>query len=292
MQMKYSKFIKTIFSIIFLMVSYLHCYSQSESNGEIEEDQKENKKIIGFSLHSGLYIVNADIDGSGLGLGARINIPVNAMLSLRVNYFNSFSKGLSSQPWTHSSQGGGLIENEYEPYRDNVQGWFPSYKFRQSTIELEGLLNLAPLLNKTANFNLSGFDVYILGSYVFFGHRLDLDLLDESGKPYENLVSLSGWTIEKFNLDSGRKEIKNKLIGYYDGDYETQMNTAIRNKTYSYGAGLKYHVSPSFSIGLEYKNVNYKDFDYIDGVRFKNPSELSLDNDLANYMNIFIEGKL
>lgn len=292
MQMKYSKFMKTIFSIIFLMVSYLHCYSQSESHGEIEEDQEENKKIIGFSLHSGLYKVNADIDGSGLGLGARIHIPVNAILSLRVNYFNSFSMGLSSQPWTHSNQGGGLVENQYEPYRDNAQGWFPSYKFRQSTIELEGLLNLVPLLNKTANFNLSGFDVYILGSYGFFGHRVDLDLLDESGKPYENLVSLSGWTIEKFNFDSGRKEIKNKLIGYYDGVYETQMNTAIRNKTYSYGAGLKYHVSPSFSIGLEYKNANYKDFDYIDGVRFKNPSELSLDNDFANYMNVFIEGKL
>lgn len=239
--------------------------------------------------------MKADVDGSGIGYGLRLITPVNTTLSLRLNIFRSTATGLSYHSWTHSSVsnpiGGGLVENIYQIYRDNQEGWFPSYRFSQSTFEIEGIININKLINKQLDINFEIFDLFILGSYGIFSYKTELDLLDKNGSPYTNLLTKTNWTYEKFDTKDGRKEIRENLSQIYDGNYESEFIGAIRNKTYSYGGGLKVDLNTNLNLGLEYKIINYHDFDYADGIRFRTSNALTLDNDSARYLNLFLEFK-
>ncbi len=252
-------------------------------------------KVFGISPHYGYNKMIADIPGNGYGYGVRLIAPMNATLSLRLNYFGTSSSGISLQPWTHSSVGtpfgGGLVEYIYQPYQNNPDGWFPSYSFSQFTIELEGLLSITKLLNKQFDMPVYNFDLYILGSYGFYRHTTRMDVLDQNGKPYINLISKTGWTNEKFDTKEGREAIKKAITDIYDGEYETQLSVAIKKITYSYGAGLKFNINSRLNLGIEYKIIKYSNFDYADGIRFKSSVEFSGDDDSARYADFLLEYK-
>ncbi len=126
---------------------------------------------------------------------------------------------------------------------------------------------------------------------VFTAIKQNWDLLDKNGAAYNNLISSTGWTSDKYNSKEGRKEIRNQLNSIYDGKYETEIQILKSNKTYSYGGGISFNIIPSIGIGLEYKIIKYKDFDYADGIRFRTSNELTQGNDSANYLCLSLEFK-
>jgi hypothetical protein len=275
---------------------FILLFLQVQLFGQIEGDSPgddESEKLIGFSLHSGVYDLKADVPGKGVGYGVRFHIPVNFALSVRLNYLASTASGISDQPWTHSTVtngnvlaiGGGLVESVYIPYQYNRDGWFPSYRFSQRTAEIEGLLNVTKI------FQFHMIDLYIMGSYGLFNHRTELDLLDKDGAPYANLFSKTGWTVYKFDTEAGRREILAKVKSIYDGKYETEFKSIKRNRVYSYGVGARFNVNSTFGIGLEWKEITYVDFDYADGIRFRNSFEFTQNLDNARYLNLFVEKK-
>ncbi len=276
---------KYIFIILYFLFTYSVVIAQDN-----DLNNEENKKI-GIVFQVGSYMLKADVPGNGLGFGVKLHAPVNSTFSLRLNYFTSTNKGISSQPWFHSLRGGGLVEPVYAPYDKLNEGWFPSYKFSQSTIEIEGLLSIIKLLNKQLDWDFKLMDLYIMGGVGIFKNKTALDLLDGSGASYQNLITNTGWAQEKVDTKAGRKEIINKLQEIYDGKYETENVFTNRNKTYSYGAGLMFNISPKFAAGLEYKVIKYPDYDYADGLRFLTSSALTSNYDYARYLSLLAEYK-
>jgi hypothetical protein len=233
------------------------------------------------------------VNGNGFGYGINLHYPTSKVLSTRLNYFSSNAIGLSTQPWYSSTQSGGLAESFYQPYQNNDEGWFPSYQFSQSTLELEALLSLSKLLNKPISVaENEGLDFYLIGSFGIFDSKTKLDLLDEKNEPYLNLQGKTFWTPSKYDLKSGRKEIEKSLNTIYDGKYETEVRALSSNKTYSFGGGIKFNFSPSIIYGFEYKRVNFYKFDYADGLKFIRSSSVSGNSDAANYFALVVEYKL
>jgi hypothetical protein len=281
-------------SIFFILL-----FLQVQLFGQIEDDSFEKSadhKLIGISLHSGVYDLKADVPGAGVGFGLRFHVPVNFVVSMRLNYFASTATGISDKPWVHSSVnigsngnevGGALVDAEYRPYENNPDGWFPSYSFSQKTSEIEGLINLAKL------FKIDLIDLYIIGGYGIFNHTTELDLLDKSGSPYPNLISKTGWTVDKYDTKAGRKEILKNIESIYDGNYETRLKNGNTDKSHylvSFGFGMRFNLNSNIGLGLEWKEIKY-DYDQADGLRFLNSTEFTQNQDNARYINLFAEMK-
>ena len=68
------------------------------------------------------------------------------MFSLRADFFYGQARGLDAQYWTHSSQGGGLVEQEFSALANTGEAWFPSYKTQYAYGALQGVLNIGNIL--------------------------------------------------------------------------------------------------------------------------------------------------
>ncbi|MBP9197799.1 MAG: hypothetical protein KBF35_09050 [Saprospiraceae bacterium] len=276
-----------VFSFLISVFFIFDVYCQ-DTTSKIDE----KKPIFGLGVHRGYFAVDGDIEGGGFGAGIRFQIPVNTIFSLRANTLVNTATGISYQPWHHSSVGnGGLIETVYEPYKNNQEGWFPSYNFLQVTIEMEGIFSIMKTITKVLDSKFDFFDLYILGSYGFSAKQTKVDLLDQNGLPYTNLITRSGFSLEKANTRSGRNEIKKNLMSIYDNDYETEIKYKGIS-TYSYGAGLLFNVHKRVALGLEQKIIVYPGVDYIDGIRFRTSFDQTLNSDKAIYTNLFIIVKI
>jgi hypothetical protein len=252
----------------------------------------EKKPLFGLGVHRGSIAIDGDVEGGGFGAGIRFQIPVNSILTLRANTLIATAKGISTQPWFHASvAGGGLLETVYEPYKNNQEGWFPSYNFLQLTIEMEGTFSIMKTITKVLDSKFEFFDIYILGGYGISAKQTKVDLLDQNGLPYSTLITRSGFSLEKADTKSGRNQIRNNLRSIYDNDYETEIKYKGIS-TYSYGAGLFFNVYKNIALGLEHKIIVYPGVDYIDGIRFRTSFDQTLDKDKAIYTSIFVIAKI
>ena len=276
--------IRFLFTCIFAVLSVCCGHSQ------IFDYDNDKKPFCGISLHSGLFLINGDIDGAGQGAGVRIQIPANTILSVRANAYFASGKGVGVQSYQHSSFGGGLVESVFEPYRNVKDGWYPSYQYQQVVVEMEGLLNVLKLINNSYDLNFEYLDVYILGSLGLFGKQTRLDILDNQGLPYTNLQSKVGSGLS-INTRKGRDQIKKNVRSIYDGDYETEIQYP-GNLTLSYGGGFAFNLNKSISVGLEHKFIIYPDVDYIDGIRFRTSLDQPLSKDKASYTNLYLMIKI
>jgi len=250
----------------------------------------QDRNYIGISLHSGLFLVDGDIDGKGPGVGFRIQFPTHSILAVRANAAYHSAKGLGVQPWTHSTFGGGLIESVYTPYLNEKEGWFPSYHFQQTSIEFEGQFSIMKTIAAITDDEFDAIDVYLLGGLGLFRKQTNLDLLDQNGLPYSNLASkaLNG---QSFETKSGRDQIRKTLRSIYDGNYETTINYSAKFNI-SFGAGFSFKLNELMSIGLEHKMIFYPNVDYIDGIRFRTAVDQTTSKDKATYSSMFLMIKI
>lgn len=257
----------------------------------------KNAWELGVNL--GHYLIDGDVDRklpAGYGVGLHLRKAVHYVFSVRADLFYGQTKGLETQPWRHktvgSPIGGGLVEAEYSPYANNPDGWFPSHKTTRAYGSISGIINLGNLLfhKKSNKWNMN------IGLGVGLStHTAKLDLLDANNQPYQNLLTVTGWTSEKFNTKSGRDEIKSALEDHYDGEYETEGpkkagifrlgdDTNI-HPMFIGSVGVSRKINKRINIGLEHQ-VMATDNDLLDGVRFRTADDLSSNVDLEHYTNI------
>ncbi len=252
-------------------------------------------------LHLGHFFIDGDVDRTipgGYGLGLHLRKALHYAFSLRGDFFYGQATGLDPQPWRHRTVpgangiGGGLVEDTFNPYANNDQGWFPSHKTRYMYLALQGVLNIGNILfhNDRNKWNW-----YMTLGAGFDNHKTMLDLLDADGNPYRNLVDDSGYTVERFNTKSGRSDIKSALNDIYDGDYETEGykkkgifrlgdETNI-HVVFTGSMGVARKINKRFNIGLEHQ-IMVTDNDYLDGIKFRTADDQTNNVDIGHYTNV------
>ena len=247
-----------------------------------------------LGIHLGSFFIDGDVDENipNLGFGLHLRKAIHYVFSLRADFFYGQAKGLESQPWTHSSRGGGLVESEYRPYAGTDNGlWFPSYKTKYMYGAIQGVLNIGNILfHKDRN----KWNWYVALGAGLNTHTAKLDLLNGSS-PYTNLISATGWTKQKFDTKDGRSEIKSALKDIYDGEYETEGPKLagifrLGDETnihwmFTGSMGVARKLSKRINIGIEHQ-VMLSDNDYLDGIKFRTALDQTNNNDLAHYTNI------
>jgi outer membrane protein OmpA-like peptidoglycan-associated protein len=252
-----------------------------------------------LGVHAGHFFIDGDVDRTipgGYGLGLHLRKAIHYSFSIRADLFYGSATGLEPQPWTHATVGepvgGGLIEKEYLPYANNPDGWFPSHKTTQVYGVMQGVLNIGNILFHQKNNNWNWYWTLGVG---LSSHSTKLNLLDANNQPYQNLLSVTGWTPEKFDTKKGRGEIKDALKNFYDGTYETagpkkagifrlgdETNIHVMFTT---SVGVSRKLSKRINLGIEHQ-VMATDNDYLDGIRFRSEDDLSADVDLEHYTNL------
>ncbi len=254
-----------------------------------------------LGVHAGHYMIGGDVDPQipgGFGVGLHLRKAIHYAFSIRADLFYGVTKGLETQPWRHSSVkggngiGGGLVESVYAPYANNADGWFPAYKTRQMYGAFQGVINIGNLL---FHKNRNKWNVYVALGVGLNSYKTELDLLDGDGNAYQNLLTVTEWTAEKFDTRSGRSDIKDALKDHYDGDYETEGPNKkgifrLGDETnlhfmFTGSVGVSRRLSKRINIGLEHQ-VMVSDNDYLDGIRFRTEDDLTSDVDLEHYTNV------
>lgn len=252
-----------------------------------------------LGVHAGHFFIDGDVDRTipgGYGLGLHLRKAIHYSFSIRADLFYGSATGLEPQPWTHATVGepvgGGLIEKEYLPYKNNIDGWFPSHKTTQAYGVLQGVLNIGNILFHQKNNKWNWYWTLGVG---LSSHSTKLDLLDANNQPYQNLLTVTGWSPEKFDTKKGRGEIKDALKKFYDGTYETagpkkagifrlgdETNIHVM---FTSSVGVSRKLSKRINLGIEHQ-VMATDNDYLDGIRFRSEDDLSADVDLEHYTNL------
>ena len=252
-----------------------------------------------LGVHAGHFFIDGDVDRTipgGYGLGLHLRKAIHYSFSIRADLFYGSATGLEPQPWTHATVGepvgGGLIEKEYLPYANNPDGWFPAHKTTQAYGVLQGVLNIGNILFHQKNNKWNWYWTLGVG---LSSHSTKLDLLDANNQPYQNLLTVTGWSPEKFDTKKGRGEIKDALKNFYDGTYETagpkkagifrlgdETNIHVMFTT---SVGVSRKLSKRINLGIEHQ-VMATDNDYLDGIRFRSEDDLTADVDLEHYTNL------
>ncbi len=248
----------------------------------------KNAWELGIQL--GHFLIDGDVDRrlpAGYGFGVHLRKAIHYVFSLRADFMYGQAKGLDPQMWSHSSKGGGLVEEVFAPYR-NQDGWFPSHKTSYGYLALQGVVNIGNLLfHKDRN----KWNWYAAVGGGLSSHKTMLDLLDGSNNPYSGLATLQG----NFDTRAGRKDIKSNIDSRYDGTYETESwkkkgifrlgdQTNI-HLVFTASMGISRKLSQRINIGLEHQ-VMTADNDMLDGIRFRTSGDQSNNNDISHYTNV------
>jgi len=253
-----------------------------------------------LGVHFGHLLIAADVDSAlpgGYGLGLHLRKAVHYAFSIRADFFYGKATGLEAQPSTHSSLGGGLVQSTfsaYNPANGLTDGtWFPSYETTAAYGAIQGVLNIGNILfHKDRN----KWNWYVTGGAGFANYTTNLDLLDASGAPYNNLRQASGFTPELFDTKSGRSDIKSALEGIYDGDYETEGprkkgvfslggDDSNINVVLTASMGISRRFSKRFNIGLEHQ-IMHSGNDFLDGINSRSAVDQTNSSDIMHYTNI------
>lgn len=255
------------------------------------------KDMLELGIHAGHFFLDGDVDRripAGYGVGLHLRKALHYVFSIRLDAFYGQTWGLDPQPWSHSSEGGGLVEPVFDPYGDpSTDGyWFPAHKTTYVYGAMSAVLNIGNLLfHKERN----KWNWYTSLGVGFDHHKAMLDLLDENGNPYTNLLAQTGYTPDLFNTRAGRKDIKDNLKNIYDGDYETEGfkkagifrlgdETNI-HFVWIASMGVARKLGKRFNIGLEHQ-IMLSDNDYLDGIKFRLAGDQTNNLDVGHYTNI------
>ncbi len=296
-------------SLVILMTG-VTCFGQDTKPG-IANDEKNNKSAENttqnvqktiysarpkdaweLGIHTGYFLIDGDVDRrvpAGYGLGLHVRKAVHYVFSLRADFMYGQTSGLDPQMWSHSSKGGGLVEDVFQPYAKE-DGWFPAYQTRYGYLAVQTILNVGNLIFHKERNKWNSYWAIGVG---LSSHQTNLDLLDKSGRPYNGLGKLQG----DFKTPEGRKKIKEVVDAVYDGKYETkswkqsgifQLGDNIElYPLFTASFGISRKLSSKVNLGLEHQ-VNLSGNDMMDGIRFRTAIDQSNNNDVSHYTNIRI----
>ncbi|MDX1685190.1 MAG: OmpA family protein [Saprospiraceae bacterium] len=266
------------------------------SSGQSKYPSKP-KDMVELGIHFGHYALAGDVNftnPSGYGVGIHLRKALHYVFSIRIDAFYGQTWGLDPQPWYHKSQGGGLVEETFDAYGDpNLEGaWFPAHKTTYVYGAVQAVLNVGNVLfHKERN----KWNWYLTMGAGIDHHKAMLDLFDDNGNPYNNLVAQTGFSVERFDTREGRIEIKKALRDIYDQNYETegfQKKGIFRigdetnvHIVWIAGMGVSRKLSKRINIGLEHQ-VMYSDNDYLDGIKYRTALDQTNNMDVGHYTSV------
>lgn len=243
-----------------------------------------------LGVHLGHFFIDGDVDRripGGYGFGLHLRKAIHYVFSLRADLMYGQAKGLDPQMWTHSTKGGGLVEEVFAPYASE-DGWFPSHKTSSGYIALQGVVNIGNLLfHKDKN----KWNWYTAIGAGLSTHSTKLDLLDANNRAYSGLGAL----VDDFDTKAGRKSIKENVDSRYDGTYETdgwkkkgifrlgdETNIHV---VFTASMGISRKLSKRINLGFEHQVIT-SDNDMLDGIRFRSAVDQTNNNDISHYTNL------
>ena len=260
------------------------------------------KDVWELGIHGGHFLIDGDVDPlnpfAGFGVGLHLRRAIHYVFSIRLDATYSRSKGLETQPYGESLEPeqfyvepGGQNRRVFDGYNRN-NPWFPSYRTDYFGGSLQGVLNLGNLLfHKERN----KWNWYLVLGFGAYHNRTMLDLRDQNGFDYQNIINKIGFTNDKFNTRQGRKEIKSDLKNLYDGTYETEayQKRGIFRISDEYNVlfqftgavGVSRKINRRFNISLEHQLIT-SDNDYLDGIKWRSSTDQTNNNDIAHYTNL------
>ncbi len=244
-------------------------------------------------VHFGHYFIDGDVDRwtnfySGFGFGLHLRKALYYLFSVRYGLFYGQAYGV--EPFPRRS----ALLNEQDVFAGYgpENPWFAMYRTRFLSGSVEGIVNLGNLLfhQQTTRWNYNVAIGVGAASYNTY-----LNLRDEHGNIYQDLLNKVGWTYEKFNSNRGRREIKNTIKRIYDKTFETpgpkkagifRINDQINfNAMFTFSAGVAYKVNRRFNIGFEHKII-WIDSDYLDGIKWRTNLDQSNNVDIGHYTHL------
>lgn len=255
-----------------------------------------------IGVNVGHFFIDGDVDRTipgGYGLGLHLRKAINYTFSLRGELFYGSATGLDPQLWTHSNFGGGLVERggflEYEgwdPYANNSDGWFPSYRTQYGYMSLQTVFNIGNILfHKDRN----KWNWYGLVGAGLSSHRVGLNLLDANNQPYTGLRTI--FNNNDFDTRSGRSDIKEAIRNRYDDTYETEgfkkagifrLGDEINiHVVFNAAMGISRKINKRINLGLEHM-VMLSDNDYLDGIKFRTANDQTNNADISHFTSLRI----
>lgn len=265
----------------------------------------KNSWELGFSV--GHFFIDGDVDReipAGHGVTAHLRKSINYVLSLKGSVFYGKAKGLEAQPARHRNftdlngvVGGGLVEETFLDYDPKLGGpgvWFPAHETTYIGGYLSAVINVGNLLfHKERN----KWNWYVSVGVGLDHHTAKLDLLDNNGLPYMDLISRVNWNHADFDTKAGRDRIKSELSGIYDGVYETEgfkkagifrvgddFNIHV---IFVPSMGISRKISKRFNIGFEHQ-IFLSDNDYLDGIKYRTSLDQTNNVDIGHYTNLTV----
>lgn len=240
----------------------------------------------------GHYFISGDVDSRfpGYGFALHVRRALHYAFSIRMEAYYGVAYGLEPQPYMSA------LDNELEVFKGygtaENNPWFPAYRTKYYYGAVEGILNIGNILFHKDHNKWNW--------YLFLGIGLDhnetaLDLRDENGNVYSQLIQRSGFTVQKFDTKSGRSEIKDNLKSIYDGSYETPaykqkgiFRLGDKNNIhvmFNGGVGLARKINRRLNIALEHQ-IMITDNDYLDGIKWRTNLDQTTQNDVQHYTNL------
>ncbi len=272
-----------------------------EMTVDSEQNSKWRKGEYGYSakpkhswelgVHLGHFFIDGDVDRTipgGFGVGLHLRKAIHYAFSLRGDFFYGRATGLDPQP-----SGSNLLPEQsvfggYGPENP----WFFNHRTTYGYVAMQGVINIGNLLFHSPSNKWNWYATVGVG---LDSHSTKLDLRDENGNLYTDLVSRSGFTSSKFDTKSGRAEIKDALNNIYDGDYETDGfkkkgifrlgdDTNI-HVVFTTSMGVARKITKRINLGLEHQ-VMLTDNDYLDGQKWRTNLDQTNNADIMHYTNL------
>jgi len=298
---------KIIFILLTSSLITFHAFGQSPELGSkrnFETEQKkagptvQKKKLNKFKdqseigIHFGNMTISGDVNKniiSGFGTGIYYRKALNYAFSIRGELLYGQTSGLSTTP-----SGTNLMQEQnifagYGPENP----WFFAYNTTYMNANIQGVLELS---NISATGRLKHWNYYLFAGLGFDSHNTMLDLRDEQGQVYQNLLEITEWnTANDYNTIHGRRNIRTILKSTYDGVYETpgfKKEGAFRlgdetniHMNATLGAGISRKFGRRVSLGLEHQFF-ISDNDYLDGQRWRTDVDQTNNIDMVHYTSL------
>ncbi|MEM7105620.1 MAG: hypothetical protein AAF502_20955 [Bacteroidota bacterium] len=165
-------------------------------------------------------------------------------------------------------------------YADDPGYLFQNHKTGIGELSLEGVLTANKLREKT------GVILSVFGGIGADLYQTRTDQIDHFGSAYDYSL---------INAEANRGFVLRELNNMRDGEYETNadgyQNGARISIMPSWGLGLGYQLTPTFSVGMEHK-VTYALNDVLEGQRYASNTALTGENDKYHYTSLYLRWKI
>lgn len=243
-----------------------------------------------LGVYGGLFMIDGDCPPlPGWNVGVQVRKALGYVFSIRGQVGFGITKGLDYRENTNLANLPRVAGNAYR----SAGAYIPNFKTTAITPSIDALVSLNNIMfHKKSN----KVNIYVLGGFTEFIHKVELDMFNGASTPY-NFGSVA--------LNRPRKDIRDDLKDLLDGEYETPARVNDRRQNFgdtsagawqirhswNIGGGVEFKLSPRVSLGLELKYMLSPD-DYLDGWIYQVGGDLTPDKDNALFGNLSLNFNL